>query len=218
MVEVMMAWLETAITWLTDTIGVLGYPGIIILMALESSFFPFPSEVVVPPAGFLAAQGRMNMYLVIGSATLGSLIGALVNYGLAIWVGRPFLEKYGRRFFVKMESLEKAEAYMEKHGEISMFVGRLVPVIRQYISLPAGLGRMNLFKFSVYTALGAGIWCAILAYIGWLLGANADVLSDDTVHTYTRRAFFILAPVLAIVIGAYVFRHRRAALKQAGNE
>ena len=204
-------WFAQAVTWLVDTIGTLGYPGITVLMALESSFFPFPSEVVLPPAGYLAAQGRMNPFLAFGSGVLGSLIGAVFNYFLAVRLGRPLLHKYHKYLLVKEESLDKAETFFRRHGEISTFVGRLIPVIRQYISLPAGLARMRLDLFALYTALGAGIWCAILTWIGWYLGIHADVLQDEAVRRYVTRALMVLAPVIVVVVGLYLIRQKRSA-------
>ncbi len=201
--------LEPIVTWLTDTILALGYPGIVVLMALESSFFPFPSEVVMPPAGYLAAQGRMSAVLVIGSGLTGSLVGAMVNYQLAVWLGRPLLHRYSKYVLVKSASLDRAEAFFRRHGEISTFVGRLIPLIRQYISLPAGLAKMNLARFSVYTAAGAGIWCAILTYIGWYLGIHSEVLLQAEVKQFTGRALLIILPLLVVLVGAYVYRVRR---------
>ncbi len=164
------------VLWLTNTIGAWGYPGIILLMALESSFFPFPSEVVVPPAAYLAASGKMNIGLVIASGTFGSLLGALFNYWLAMLFGRPLFEKYGRYFFVSQKSLDKADLFFERHGYISTFIGRLLPGIRQYISLPAGLAKMNIALFSLATAAGAGIWVLVLAGLGYWLGKNEELL------------------------------------------
>lgn len=201
--------IETVITWLTETIFRLGYPGIILLMALESSFFPFPSEVVLPPGGYLAAQGRMNAWLVLGAGALGSLLGALFNYVLAVRLGRPFLHRYHRYLLIKESSLEKSEVFFRRHGEISTFVGRLVPVIRQYISLPAGIARMNLPRFGVYTALGAGLWCGVLTYIGWYLGRHAEALLREDVQRYSTWATLALLPILALVITIYVIRRRR---------
>jgi membrane protein DedA with SNARE-associated domain len=201
--------LESAIYWLTETIFALGYPGIVVLMALESSFFPFPSEVVMPPAGYLAAQGRMNLWVALGSGILGSLLGAALNYALAWKLGRPLLYRYGRYFFVRTETLERAEAFFRRHGEIGTFIGRLVPLIRQYISLPAGLARMRLDRFALYTAAGAGIWCAILVWIGWFIGQHASVLEQEEVRRLTTRATIALVPLIGILLFWYVRRHRR---------
>jgi membrane protein DedA with SNARE-associated domain len=208
-------WFGQAVTWLTDTIFALGYPGIALLMALESSFFPFPSEVVLPPAGYLAAQGRMNAWLALTAGIAGSLIGALFNYAVAVRLGRPLLHRYGKYLLIKEATLDRAEAYFRRHGEISTFVGRLIPVIRQYISLPAGLARMGLRRFTMYTALGAGIWCGILTWVGWYVGLRAVALGQlptAEVHAYVRRALLVLSPfVLGLVVVYVLFQRRRRA-------
>ena len=207
--------LHSIVTWLTETILVLGYPGIVVLMALESSFFPFPSEVVLPPAGFLAAQGRMNAWLALGSGLLGSMIGALFNYWLAVHLGRPLLQRFmgrfGRMLLLPRDGFDRAERSFRQHGEISTFVGRLIPGIRQLISLPAGLAKMNLAKFALYTGIGAGIWCAVLTYIGWYVGSKGflERIPEDEVKRYSTLAFLILLPVLALTVGVYIVRHRR---------
>ena len=195
--------LNTLIAWLVSTIGSLGYPGIIILMALESSFFPFPSEVVMIPAGYLASKGEMNLILVITFGIFGSLAGALFNYWLAIRLGRPTLVKLGKRFLIPEEKLAKAEQSFRKHGEISMFVGRLIPVLRQYISFPAGLARMNLARFSLWTCLGAGIWMTILTFIGYYMGENEKLVSE-WVH---RAIFWIIAACVVLIVGYWKFRN-----------
>jgi membrane protein DedA with SNARE-associated domain len=207
---------EAVVTWLTDTIFQLGYPGITLLMAIESSFFPFPSEVVLPPAGYLAAQGRMNVWLALGAGLGGSLIGALVNYYLAVFLGRPLLHKYHRYFLMRESSLDRAEQFFRRHGEISTFVGRLIPVIRQLISLPAGVARMRLDRFALYTALGAGIWCAILTFIGWEVGRHAEVvpglgalIGDPDVQRYTSIAALALLPLIVVVVSVYMYRQRK---------
>ena len=178
------------VVWLADTVGQWGYPGIVMLMALESSFFPFPSEVVIPPAAYLAFTGKMNIGMVILCGTLGSLLGAVFNYWLALKFGRPFFEKYGRYLLVRPRSLEKSDRFFERHGHISIFIGRLLPGIRQYISLPAGLARMNIFAFCAATVLGAGVWVLVLAAIGYWFGRNEQLVLQN-LHWIT----------LAIVIG-----------------
>lgn len=201
--------LESVIYWLTETIFALGYPGIVALMAIESSFFPFPSELVMPPAGYLAAQGRMNLYVALGCGTLGSLLGALFNYVVALRLGRPLLHRYGRYFFLRTETLERAEAFFRRHGEIATFIGRLVPLIRQYISLPAGLSRMRLERFALYTSVGAGIWCAMLVWIGWFIAQHSSVLEQEEVRRLSTWASLALVPAIAILLVWYVRRHRR---------
>ena len=157
-----------------------GYLFIFVFMAIESSFIPFPSEVVMIPAGFLAARGELaggspltGLSLAVVFGILGSLAGAFANYYLALWVGKPFLEKYGKYFFVKPEPLARACEVFNRYGAATTFVCRLVPVIRQLISIPAGIARMPLAPFTFFTGLGAGIWTAILAAVGYALGRQA---------------------------------------------
>jgi membrane protein DedA with SNARE-associated domain len=195
---------ESFVSWLVATIGQWSYPGITILMFLESSFFPFPSEVVVPPAGYLASQGSMNLWLVIFCGTLGSLLGGIFNYCLAMTVGRGFLHRYGRYFLISEKTLNKAETFFCRHGHISTFIGRLVPGVRQYISLPAGLARMNLGLFCLFTSLGAGIWVVILALLGYFFGRNQDLLMDKL-----HQIMFILLPFCLVLIAMYIWWHRR---------
>ena len=152
---------------------------VFVFMAVESSFIPFPSEVVMIPAGFLAARGELGLapaaalVAAILVGILGSLLGAFVNYYLALWVGKPFLLKYGKWFFVKPEPLNRACEVFNRYGAATTFVCRLIPVIRQLISMPAGISRMPLGSFALFTGLGAGIWSAILALIGFWLGRTA---------------------------------------------
>src|SRR5262245_239490 len=201
--------LHTAIAWLVDTIFKLGYPGIVVLMAIESSVFPLPSELVMPPAGYLAAQGRMDFVMVVFAGVVGSVLGALANYALAAWLGRLLLHRYARYFLIKETSLDRTEAFFRRHGEISTLLGRLLPVIRHLISLPAGLARMSLARFSLFTAVGAGVWCTILTYIGWFLGRRAEALTQAEVQRYSLHAILILLPVMAVAIAVYVFRQRK---------
>jgi membrane protein DedA with SNARE-associated domain len=200
---------DAAVHWLTETIFALGYPGIVLLMAIESSFFPLPSELVMPPAGYLAAQGRMDVTLAVVAGALGSLLGALFNYYFAVYLGEPFLRRYGRYFFVSNESLDRTEAFFRRHGEIGTFVGRFVPVVRHLISIPAGLSRMRLGRFAFFTTVGAGIWCAVLAYIGWLLGRHEGALREAAVNTHTRRALLYILPALVIILTVYTWWYRR---------
>jgi membrane protein DedA with SNARE-associated domain len=201
--------LHSVVQWLVETVSALGYPGLTVLMAIESSFIPLPSEVVMPPAGYLAAQGRMDPVLAVLAGTLGSVLGALFNYWFAIVVGEPFLRRYGKYFLVSTEHLDRAEGFFARHGEISTFIGRLVPVVRQLISIPAGMARVPLGRFVAFTALGAGIWCAVLVYIGWFVGRHEATLVEGVVRAYSTRAFLYMVPVLILVIIGYVVWHRR---------
>lgn len=190
------------ISWLISIISQMGYVGIVSLMFLESSFFPFPSEVVVPPAGYLAWQGDMNLFAVIFSGIFGSVLGGLFNYWIAVRFGRPFFLKFGKYFFVTEESLKKAESFFEKHGHISTFTGRLLPVIRQYISLPAGLASMPLKPFCFYTALGSGLWVTILALTGYFFGSNQALI-----HREIRKISICLILFCVALIVFYIYRY-----------
>ena len=180
--------------WFIDNAN---YLFVFVFMVIESSFIPFPSEVVVPPAAYLActntgAGSDMNIFLVVLVATLGAMCGALINYYLALWVGRPVVYKFadsrfGHACLIDRKKVNKAESYFDKHGAISTFIGRLIPAVRQLISIPAGLARMNMGVFCLFTFLGALLWNAILGFLGWLLSkhvAPQDLF--DTVEHYNR--------------------------------
>lgn len=187
---------------------------IFVFMAVESSFIPFPSEVVMIPAGFLAARGELTgappvaLALAIAVGVLGSLAGAYVNYFLALWVGRPFLERYGKWFFVKPEPLARACEVFNDYGAATTFVCRLVPVIRQLISIPAGIARMKLGAFTLFTGLGAGIWTAILALVGFGLGRTAGDITYLELVTRGKSAAAANLPWVVlgalVLVGAYV--------------
>lgn len=187
--------------WLVETVQGMGYAGIAVLMAVESSFIPFPSEVVMIPAGYLAAQGEMNLGLVILSGLAGSMIGAYVNYFGALWIGRRFLQRYGRYVLISPETLEKMDRYFIRHGAISTFTGRLIPGVRQLISIPAGLARMDLPLFSLYTALGAGLWGAALAFLGYFIGDNQALIS-----AYLKEITLVAAATVAVIVSVYILK------------
>ena len=189
---------------IVEYIGHMGYWGIFFLMFLESTFFPFPSEIIMIPAGYLAFKGEMNVYLVVIIGILGSVLGALFNYYLALHFGRKFILKYGKYVFIKEETLDKLEAFFTKHGELSTFNGRLIPGIRQLISLPAGLAKMNIVTFSIYSALGAGIWVIVLVALGYLLGSNEELISE-----YLHTATLISLACVAFITLFYVLRNKR---------
>ncbi len=192
------------INWLVLTIGALGYPGIFILMAMESSVIPLPSELVMPPAGYLAQQGQMNMAIVILCGTAGSLVGAYLNYFAAHYLGKPLILKYGKYVWITDEKFAKVEHYFKDHGEISIFIGRLLPVVRHLISLPAGLAGMTYLKFSVYTVFGAGLWVAILSYIGYFIGANRDLIME-----YSHQALIGVVTGSIIIVYFYIKAHKK---------
>ncbi|HEX4632272.1 MAG TPA: DedA family protein [Gemmatimonadales bacterium] len=204
--------LETFIQWLLDRFRDIGYPGIVVLMAVESSIVPLPSELVMPPAGYLAAKGELSLPLVILCGVLGSVVGALANYGLAAWLGRAVLHRMGRYVLVSEQSLERSERFFATHGEISTFVARLLPVIRHLISLPAGLARMPIPRFMSFTALGSGVWCTVLTVIGWTIGRKESVLMgalNVEVRHEAARAMTIIVPALIVLTIAYIAWTRR---------
>lgn len=194
--------LEPIVNYVVQTVGSLGYMGIFFMMFLESSFFPFPSEVVMIPAGYLAYKAEMNIYMAIFSGVAGSLTGALFNYFLAIRYGRAFLIRYGKYFFVNEDVILRMEDFFKEHGHISTFSGRLIPAVRQYISFPAGLAKMNLVVFSIYTTLGAGIWVIILTYLGYFLGGN-EALIKEYLH------YIIVAILISLVFLVYFYYKKR---------
>jgi len=196
--------LHSIIDFIVNTVGELGYIGIFFMMFLESSFFPFPSEVVMVPAGYLASKGEMNIYLVVFAGVLGSVAGAIFNYYLAVKLGRRFIVRFGKYFFFSEETLDKMEQFFIKHGSISTFSGRLIPGVRQYISLPAGLARMNLALFSFYTALGAGIWVIILTLLGYFIGENEALVSE-----YLRYIVIGLLVLITLMVLFYIQRKRK---------
>ena len=181
---------------------------IFVFMAIESSFIPFPSEVVMIPSGFLAARGELGLgspsvavWVAIAVGVAGSLAGAFVNYYLALWVGKPFLEKYGKWFFLKPAALERACEVFNRYGAATTFVCRMVPAIRQLISIPAGIAKMPLGSFSLFTCLGAGVWTAILAFVGYGLGKSAG---DITYLELCTKGKEMASANLPLVIGGAV--------------
>ena len=203
--------LESFVHWLLERFRDLGYPGIVILMAMESSVLPVPSELVMPPAGYLAAKGEMNLAVVIACGVLGSVLGALANYGVAWWLGRVVIRRLGRYLLISEKALDRAERFFDRHGEISTLLGRMLPVVRHLISIPAGIARMSLPRFVVFTGLGAFLWCSILAGIGYVLGQHEDVLSNVEVQHYVSRALMYLIPALIVTVIVYAWRQRRRA-------
>ncbi len=201
------------IMWLVNTIGVMGYPGIFLLMAMESSVIPVPSELVMPPAGYLAQQGQMHVWIAIFWGTAGSLVGAYANYFASHYLGRPLLLKYGKYVWITEAKFAKVEKYFHDHGEISTFIGRLLPVVRHLISLPAGIAGMNHFKFTLYTLMGAGIWVTILTFIGYFLGANQELIMK-----YSHQALIGVVAVSIVIIYFYIRSHKAKAkrIKSSG--
>ena len=196
------------INWLVQTIGALGYPGIFLLMALESSVIPIPSELVMPPAGYLAQQGQMNMAIAILCGTVGSLVGAYANYFAAHYLGRPLILKYGKYVWITEEKFSRVERFFKDHGEISTFIARLLPVVRHLISLPAGLVGMNHFKFSLYTCSVQASGSPCSPTIGYFIGANQELIMK---HSHQALIGVVIAS--AVIITVYVRNHRKKKQK-----
>lgn len=196
------------------------YMFVFVFMVIESSFIPFPSEVVVPPAAYLAcsnagAGAGMNVFMVVLVATLGAMVGAFINYYLALWIGRPVVyafadSKFGHMLLINREKVRKAEDYFDKHGAISTFVGRLIPAIRQLISIPAGIARMNIFQFAIFTFLGALLWNSVLGALGFWLSTTVspDQLFDkvEQYNNYLTWGGYALAGICVIVILINAFK------------
>lgn len=204
------------IQWCLDH---LNYWTITLLMAIESSFIPFPSEVVVPPAAWKSASDPdLNVFLVVVAATVGANIGALVNYYLALWLGRPIIYRFansriGHMCLIDAEKVERAEDYFHKHGAISTFVGRLIPAVRQLISIPAGLARMKMGHFLLYTTLGAMTWNAILATIGYYLSTIPGIETEEQllekVTEYSSEIGYVFIGVGVLIVAYLVYKGTR---------
>lgn len=194
----------------------LNYWTVMLFMTIESSFIPFPSEAVVPPAAWKAAvSGDMNVALVVVFATLGALMGALINYYLAVWLGRPIVygfanSRVGHMCLIDEAKVQKAERYFDEHGAVSTFVGRLVPAVRQLISIPAGLARMSLGRFVLYTSLGAGVWNAILAALGYYMstipGLQTEEAVMDKVKEYSSEIGIVFIAVAVFVVAYLAYK------------
>ena len=208
------------IEWAAAYAHVWGFALIFFFMAVESSFIPFPSEVVMIPAGFLACRGELtcgvpylDALLAVAVGLAGSMAGAYVNYGLSAYLGRPFLHRYGRFFFLSEPALDRAEEIFRRYGELATFVCRLLPAIRQLISIPAGLVRMNFRRFSLFTALGAGLWIIVLTAIGWYFGTlTGDMSYLEMVEQgkrIIRENYIWLLLGLALLVAGYLALHRR---------
>lgn len=176
---------------------------ITLLMTIESSVIPFPSEIIMIPAGYLVYEGKLNFLLVVFAGTLGSVIGALFNYFLGLWLGKSkIVTKYKKILFINEKHLEKAEKFFKKHGKKTMFFGRLIPVIRQYISVPAGFTKMDLKEFILFTALGAMFWCAFLTALGYFLGIT---IAQNVIFLFNQIFYLVIALLIAFIIGFLLY-------------
>lgn len=191
--------------FIVATISMMGYWGIVLLMAIESACIPLPSEIIMPFSGYLVSKGEMNLWLVGVAGAFGCVLGSMVAYWAGMYGGRPFIEKYGRYVLVSKHDLDMADRWFEKRGEIIVFVSRLLPAIRTFIAFPAGVARMNIKRFIIYTFAGSLPWCLGLAYIGQKLGEKWN--QDDTLKTWFHRFDFVIGIVGVLLAGWWIWRH-----------
>src|SRR6185295_9960142 len=187
------------------TISTMGYAGVVLLMAIESACIPLPSEIIMPFAGYLVSTGEMNIWAVGVAGAVGCVLGSMVAYWAGMYGGRPFVEKYGRYVLVSRHDLDMADRWFANYGEIIIFVSRLLPAIRTFIAFPAGVARMNVKRFIIYTFAGSLPWCLGLAYIGQLLGEKWN--KDDTLKTWFHRFDFVIGIVGVLLAGWWIWRH-----------
>ena len=192
--------IERLIEWVNSIILTIGYPGIMILMFLESTMVPLPSEIVMPFAGYLAAQGKLSFWLIVVLSGIGSLLGSVFSYYIGFYGGRPLIRKVGHYVLLDEDRLKWTEKWFRHYGEKTIFVSRFIPVVRHLISLPAGIGKMNFLKFCVYTFIGATIWNGILTYLGFYLGANYLLI-----HQYSKIIDWIVVVLIIVAVVYYVW-------------
>lgn len=222
MIQLSIIDVASIFQWVIENIN---YWWVFLLMVVESSFIPFPSEVIVPPAAYLAVtRGDMNVFLVILVATAGAIGGALINYYLSVWIGRPLVYRFANSHFghaclIDAAKVDKAEKYFDRHGAISTFIGRLIPAVRQLISIPAGLARMSVSKFILFTGLGALVWNAVLGALGYWLGKTVpldDLFTQvETYNDYLTYAGLCIGVVCIGIICFNIFKHRRDSANQS---
>ena len=202
--EILSQQFQLALDYLVLLIDKIGYLGIFIGMFLESTFVPIPSEIIMLPAGIAASEGKFNLHLAIFIGVVGNLFGAIFNYYLAIYCGRPILLKIGKYFFMSEKTIIKIETFFNKHGSISTFTGRMIPGVRHYISLPAGIAKMHFGKFCFYTTIGSLLWVFVLTYLGFFIGENREMLKE-----YLHIAILICLVFCLLLVLLYYFFHRK---------
>ena len=207
MIETIFEFLANTIIFVIETTG---YVGIALLMALESANIPIPSEIIMPFAGFLVWEEKLNWWLVIFAGAFGNLLGSLVSYYLGKWGGRPFLERYGRYFFITRHDLDLGDRLFAKYGPITIFASRVLPIVRTFISFPAGMARMNIWKFSLYTFTGSFMWSMMLAYAGLITGENWDGLKE-----YFRTFDWLIAGIIVALGIWWIWRHIKLLKREA---
>jgi membrane protein DedA with SNARE-associated domain len=202
--------LEPVGAWIISVISHLGYAGIVITMGIESACIPLPSELIMPFSGYLALTGRFSLWGVSVAGAFGCVVGSVVAYWVGVWGGRPFLQRYGKYVLISSKDLDTADRWFEKYGEWAIFFSRLLPIIRTFISLPAGIARMRFWRFVIYTFAGSLPWCFMLAYVGKVLGANWMSL-----RAYFHRADILIVMLVALAVFFFVYRHVRPEKKNS---
>ena len=190
-------------------ISQMGYLGIILTMGIESACIPLPSEIIMPFSGYLVFAGRFSLIGVSVAGAFGCVVGSVVAYWVGIWGGRPFIQKYGKYVLISHKDLATADRFFEKYGDWAIFFSRLLPIIRTFISLPAGIARMNFFKFVIYTFLGSLPWCLMLAYVGKVLGANWE-----GIRVYFHKADIFIGIIVGLGIICFLYRHLKPEKKK----
>lgn len=204
--------LEVLTAFIVATISTLGYGGIVLLMAIESACIPLPSEIIMPFSGYLVYTGRFNLWLVAIAGAFGCVVGSLVAYWVGMYGGRPLIEKYGKFLLVSRHDLDLADRWFDRFGEVIVFVSRLLPAIRTFIAFPAGVARMNLKKFIIYTFAGSLPWCLGLAYVGQKLGEQWD--KDPRLKMLFHRFDFLIGIVIVIAAAWWIWRHLKHSRKE----
>ncbi len=208
--------IEYLSSFIVATISALGYSGVVLLMAIESACIPLPSEIIMPFSGYLVSTGQMNLWGVAVAGAVGCVLGSLVAYWVGMYGGRPLIEKYGRYILLSPHDLDLADRWFAKYGEIIVFVSRLLPAVRTFIAFPAGVARMNLTKFVVYTFAGSLPWCLGLAYVGQKLGEQWN--KDDTLKTWFHRFDFVIGILGVLAVTWWVWRHIKHSRIETGKE
>jgi membrane protein DedA with SNARE-associated domain len=203
-----MGFTEAIMRWVTHLIDLMGYPGVAFLMMLESMVAPVPSEAVMPFAGCLITVGRFTFFWVAVASTIGSIFGSLLSYSAGYYGGRPFVTRFGRYVLLNLHDLEVTERFFNRHGSITIFISRFIPVIRHLISIPAGVGRMNLLHFSIYTVVGACIWNTFLAWLGYHLGNHWELI-----HKYSGPIDAVVFALIALGLAYFIRAHLRRAAR-----
>lgn len=190
--------------WIISVISTLGYSGIVLTMAIESACIPLPSEIIMPFSGYLVSTGRFNLWLTGIAGAFGCVVGSVAAYWVGIKGGRPFLERYGRYILISRHDLDNADKFFKKYGDWSIFISRLLPVIRTFISLPAGIAKVRFGRFVVLTFLGSLPWCLALAYVGQVMGENWE-----HIKVYFRKADVVIGILIVVGVVLFIYRHLR---------